>query len=229
MGFTRALGIAGALIVSAVVGGTLIGSTLAQDDVTDATDAATPYCDTFMDTLATELGTTRDGLLTAGKAAANAAIDAAVEAGDLTGKRAADVRERIEEADGTGCRWFGPGFARGFGHGLARGFLGGDVLEAAADALGVESSDLVTELRDADSLEAVAADHSIAYDDVKAAVLGAVQADLDASDVDPDRADAVIERLTQWLDNGGQLDGPGPFGHRHPFGDRDAGEEQPGG
>jgi hypothetical protein len=220
MGLTRALGFAGALILSAIVGGTLIGSALAQAERTDATDAATPYCDTFMDTLASELGTTRDGLVAASKTAANAAIDAAVEASDLTDERAAEIRDRIDDADGTGCRWFGAGFAHGFGHGLARGLLGGDVLEAAADALGVDSADLVSELREADSLEAVAEQHGAAYDDLTASILSAVRADLDAGDIDPDRAEAVIERLTQWLDNGGQFDGfgRGAFGHRHPGG-----------
>ena len=230
MGLTRALGFAGALILSAIVGGTLIGAALAQDEETDAPDVATPYCDTFMDTLASELGVTRDGLLAAGKTAATAAIDAAVEAGDLTEERATELRERVDEADGDGCGLFGRPFARGFGHGMARGVVGGDVLEAAADALGVESSDLMSELRDAESLEAVAEQHAIAYDDLRASILAAVQADRDASDVDADRADAVIERLTQWLDNGGQIDGfgRGPLGRHHPFGGGDADEDQPG-
>ena len=72
---------------------------------------------------------TRDELSAAGKAAANAAVDAAVEAGDLTEERAADIRERIENADGDGCGLIGAALGRGFAHGMgagtARGFLGG--------------------------------------------------------------------------------------------------------
>ena len=41
MRLTKTLGMAGALILSALVGGTLIGSALAQDETTD-TDTTTP-------------------------------------------------------------------------------------------------------------------------------------------------------------------------------------------
>ena len=223
MRLTKTLGMAGALILSALVGGTLIGSALAQDEETE-TDAATgAYCDTFMDTFASELGVTRDEITAAGKAAANAAVDAAVAAGDLTEERAAEIRERIEAYDGSGCA-FGAGFRLGFGHGLhhglGRGFLGGDVFEAAADALGLESADLISRLDDAGSLEALATEQGVSYDAVTASILAAVQADLDAAvaegNLEQDRADAVIERLTSWLDNGGQFEGlrNGPWGGR---------------
>lgn len=232
MRLTKTLGMAGALILSALIGGTLIGSALAQDESTDTdTDAdAGAYCDTFMDAFAAELGATRDEVVAAGKAAANAAVDAAVAAGDLTEERAATIRERIEGYDGEGCGLGGAfklGFGRGFEHGIGRGFLGGDVFEAAADALGIESADLIERLDDAESLEALAGEQGVAYDDVKAAILAAVQADLDAAvgegRLDQERADEVIERLTTWLDEGGQLGrfGPGPWGgrpHRGGFG-----------
>jgi hypothetical protein len=235
MRLTKTLGAAGALLISALVGGTLIGSALATDESTDSdTTAATgEYCDVFMDSLASELSVTRDALVTAGKAAANAAVDAAVAAGDITEERATALRERIEASDGSGCAWFGHGFARGFGQGfergVAHGFLGGDVFEAAADALGIESSALIDRLDAAESLQALAEEEGVPYDDVKAAVLAAVQADLDAAvadGLDQARADAVIERLTTWLDDGGELGG---FGPRHfgpgrggfgPWGDR---------
>ena len=233
MRLTRTLGMAGALILSAVLGGTLIGSTLAQDDGTTDTDPeAAAYCDTFMDAFASELGATRDEVLAAGKAAA----DAAVAASDLTAEQAATIRERIEAYDGGGCA-FGGAFKLGFGHGvgrgLARGFLGGDVFEAAADALGIESAELIERVDDAGSLEALAGEQGVAYDDVKAAVLSAVQADLDAAvaeGLDEERADATIERLTTWLDEGGQLEGlrgrhgPGRGGFG-PWGDRDSDTE----
>lgn len=217
MQLIKGLGMAGALILSAIVGGTLIGSALAVDEETGGDAAAGTYCQTFMDTFTAELGVTSEALVSAGKAAANAAIDAAVAAGDLDEDRAAELREKVEAYDGTGCGLFGHGFVRGFGHGVARGFLGGDVFEAAADALGIESSELIGRLRDADSLEALAGDEGVSYDEVKASVLAAVQADLDAAvgeGLDQDRADAIIERLTTWLDEGGQLDrfGHGRFG-----------------
>jgi hypothetical protein len=214
MRLMKTLGIAGALVLSALVGGTLIGSAFAQDEGTDANGAA--YCDTFIEAFASELGATREELVAAGKAAAAAALDEAVAAGDVSEERASEIRERIDASDGEGCA-FGGAFRLGFGHGLAhggaRGFVGGDVLEAAADALGLESADLIERLDDAESLEAVAEAEGVSYDDVKAAVLTAVVADLDAAvadGLDQPRADAVIERLTDWLDDGGELGGFGP-------------------
>ncbi|MCA1588630.1 MAG: hypothetical protein LC744_08285, partial [Chloroflexi bacterium] len=95
MRLAKALGAAGALITAALVGGTLIGSTLAigpEDGDPLAADASA-YCDTFMEAFAAELGTTREEVVAAGQAAANAAIDAALAAGDITEERAATMRE----------------------------------------------------------------------------------------------------------------------------------------
>lgn len=222
----RTLGFAGALIVAAMVGGTLIDTTLATEEATDTTD--TPYCDVFRDTLATKLGVTSDELTAAGKAAANAAIDAAVAAGDLDEDRATTLRERIAASDGDGCRFLGRAgaFGRGFGlgseRGIARGFLGGNVFEATADAFGKTSAELIPELREAGSLKALADSQGVAYDAVKVAILAAIKADLDAAvaeGMSQERADAVIERLSKWLDDGGELNRLGPGrGHHGPVG-----------
>ncbi|MEJ7803597.1 MAG: hypothetical protein WKH68_09550 [Candidatus Limnocylindria bacterium] len=222
MRLTRTIGAAGALILSALVGGTLIGSALATDDATDtdATGAAGEYCETFIDALATELDVTRDALVSAAKSAATTAIDTAVAAGDLSEEHATAMRERIDEADGAGCGWFGHGFGRGSEQGLVRGMTRGilraDVLEAAADALGIERSELIPQLHDARSLESVADDRAVSYGDVTTSVLAAVQADLDAAvaeGMDQAHADSVIKRLTAWLDEGGELGGFGRGGH----------------
>lgn len=246
MRLTKAFGAAGALIAAALVGGTLIGSALATDENGDTDSTTTndaPYCETFRDALASELGVTVDELVAAGQAAANTTIDAAVAAGDLDEERAAALRERIANADGSGCIGIGQAFKRGFGmgfeRGAGRGLLAGDVLEATADALGLESADLIGELRDAGSLQALAEAQGVSYDEVKASILAAVQADLDAAveeGLDQDRADKVIERLTTWLDDGGEIgDGPGfglrhdrggfPGGHSGPWGDDNADDE----
>ena len=242
MQLTRSLGIAAALVVSALVGGTLIGSALATDEETGngTTSSGEAYCEVFMDTLAADLGVTRESLVAAGQSAANAAVDAAAEAGDVTEERAEALRERIAEYDGSGCGWFGTGFMRGFGHGFERGairgFVGGSVLDEAADALGLEMAELLETARDLGSLEAVAEEQGVAYETVKSAVLSAAQAELDAAvegGLSEERADAAMERLTAWLDDGGELpaggrgwfrppgDHPGPWS----FGDRDGDAE----
>lgn len=237
MRLAKTFGFAGAMLASALLGGTLIGSAFATEEPTDAASGPAgirgEYCETFLDTFASELGTDRDGLVVAGQAAANAAVDAAVEAGDLTEERAAAMRERIAAYDGEGCG-LGFGFAKGFHagaeRGFARGLLGGTVLESAADALGIESSAVIEQARDAGSLEALAEAEGVAYADVKASVIAAVQADLDAAVAEgmaQERADAAIERVTTWLDEGGSFEGrAGGFGprggHHSPWGDRDS-------
>jgi hypothetical protein len=219
MRLAKILGAAGALITAGLVGGTLIGTTLAVDDAEAdgrAGDVAA-YCDIFLDTFASELGTTRDGVVAAGKAAANAAIDAAVAAGDLPEERATTMRERVDAFDGTGCELIGRGAFGGGGRGghgpgghLGR-FIGGETLGAAADALGLEPAELPAALRDAGSLEALATAQGVSYDDVRTSVLAAVQADLDAAvasgDIEQERADRILERATTWLDDGGELRG----------------------
>jgi hypothetical protein len=239
MRLTKAFGIAGALVLSAILGGTLISATLATDTGDGPTDTTRgAYCDTFLDTLASELGVSRDDLTAAGKTAATATIDAAEAAGDLTAERADALRERVDAADVDGCAGlFKAGWVRGFDHGVGRVFLGGDVVEAAADALGIESSDLIGQLRDAGSLEALADDLGIAYDEVKASIRDSVQADLDAAveeGLSQDRADAVIEHVTTWLDAGGEAGGlrphGGPGGPWAPSGNHgdDSAEDAPG-
>lgn len=226
MRFTRTLGIAGALIVAALVGGTLIGSAMATAEPADTdSSSAQTYCDAFIDALASDLGVTRESLVAAGRSAANAAADAAVEAGDLSEARADALREQIAEDDGSGCGWFGRGFGRGFGHGLGiglergiiRGLAGADVLGDAGEVLGLETSELLDAAREAGSLEAVAVEQGVAYDEVRAAVLASVQKHLDeavADGLSQERADAALDRLTAWLDGGGEL----PTGGRGGFG-----------
>ncbi|MEP7082093.1 MAG: hypothetical protein ABI841_03850 [Chloroflexota bacterium] len=219
MRLAKTLGLAGALITAALVGGTLIGSAMAvgtEDGDTLGADA-TAYCDTFMEAFASELGTTREGVVAAGQAAANAAIDAALAAGDITEERAATMRERVAEYDGEGCGLFGRGGfgpgRGGHGPGPGRGFLGAGALDAAADAFGIEAPVLLDEVREAGSLEAVATARGVSYDEVKADVLAAVQADVDAAVADgrieQDRADSIVQRVTTWLDEGGE-----PRAHR---------------
>ena len=146
----------------------------------DLTDGGTAYCQTFIDTFASELGVATDALAPAAKAAASASVNAAVEAGDITQDQADAMIERINNWDGTGCGWIG--FHLGGGHhGEGLGFMS-SVLTAAADALGMEPADLREALADA-SLEEVAADQNVSYDDVTSAALAAAKTDLVASKV----------------------------------------------
>jgi hypothetical protein len=235
MKLTRTLGVAGALLISALVGGTLIGSTLAVDEETGTDTDRTAYCESFREAFAEELGVTLDELTTARKAAAIATVDAAEAAGDLDAERADRIRDRIQAADGT-CDGLGIGFARGFARGFADGArhaAGVGVMQVAADELGVTAIELRAQLDELGSLEAVAEDRGVDYATLTAAILDAAQARLDeavADGLDQDRADTMLEHLTSWLEDGGQVDdlggggfGPGGPGHRHGPGGRGPG------
>ena len=219
---------AGLLVVVSVVGGTLIGGALAAPNngaaTRDALDAhggpwlgegAREYCDVYLDTLASELGVNRDEFLPASKAAAIAAIDAAVAGGDLDEERADQLKERIEAIDEAGCGFIGAlgkSLIHGFGHGFGRGFIGADVMDAAASALAMRSAELLSQMADGNGLEAFAEDQGVDYDLVKAAIIDALQEDLDAAvaeGMDQEHADAIIQRVEAWLDEGGEPS----FGH----------------
>jgi hypothetical protein len=225
----KLLGGAAALITAALVGGTLIGSVLAapsgsgagttealfgEDESTGT--AAAEYCQVFLDTFASELGVATDELAPAAKAAAIAAINAAVEAGDLSQEAADRMIARIEEWDGEGCRWIGFKLGHWAHHAGQTAFLS-SMWGAAAETLGMEPSELREALADA-TLEEIAESEGVAYVDVVAAVLAAAQEDLDAAveagRITQERADAILERLETWLNEGGiggWGEGPKPF------------------
>ena len=82
--------------------------------------------------------------------------------------------------------------------------------------------------RDAGSLQALAEDLGVSYDSVKSSVLAAVQADLDAAvaeGLSQERADQALERVTTWLDAGGEVGGLRWHDRSGRWGDQDAEEE----
>jgi hypothetical protein len=218
---------AGGLIAAALVGGTLISSAFAApvDDAT-STDAlasgpiSDEYVETYLDTLAAELGVDRAALGPAAQAAANAAIDAAVAAGDLDAEDAEEAKARIAELEDPArllVRGIGHGHRHGPG-GVGFGLRLGEAVDAAAGALGMEDDDLVEAMRDGSSLSELAEQQAVDYATVSSAVLAAVQAEVDDAvadeDITQERADEIIANLNEWLEDGGEAGfGPG-FGRR---------------
>ena len=111
----RLAGMAGALVVAALVGGTLInvvaaapgGSSAPADPAAAAPAAARPaagtYCEAFRTAFAANLGVSQDELVAAAKAAAATAVDKAIADGTLTQAAGDKLKERITAADGEGC------------------------------------------------------------------------------------------------------------------------------
>jgi hypothetical protein len=204
----KTLGMAGGLVAAALVGGTLISAALAAPSspgagASTADLANGEYCEAWQEAFADELGVSVDDLLPAAKAASVAAIDAAVEAGDLSEERAAALKEKIEAAEGNGCRFFGHPFG-GNGHG-PKAHFGGPLLSVAAEAIGIEAGELKQALRSGDSLEDVATAQGADYDTVKQAIRDAVKTRLDAAvaeGLDQARADEILSKLDEALASG---------------------------
>lgn len=220
----KAAGLASGLMLAALVGGTLISAVSASPGAPASSGTAivaddadtTAYCDLWRQAFADELGVSVDDLTPAGKAAATAAIDAAVANGDLPEDVGARMKERIQAADGDGCRLFGAG-VMAWGRHAARADFRLDWVSAAADALGMEPADLVSALRDGDSLQDVAESQGVDYGVVSQAILDAAKADLDAlvsaGRITQEQADLRLANLSDRLEAGEfppmRGDGPG--------------------
>ena len=157
MKIAKTFGAIGALIAAALVGGALIGSVAAESPAATPTADPGPYCQSFRNHLADELGTDASGLASAFRSAATTTVDEAVAAGDLSAERADAIKKRLAKADLDGCAGLG---RRLIGHPAVRaGRL--DLRAAAADALGMQPSELAAALRSGSSLEQIAADQDV--------------------------------------------------------------------
>ena len=214
----KLLGFVGALLVAALVGGTMISAALAESPTTSPSASPTPgaaakgkYCEVFRSKLADELHVSESALRSAAKAAADGTIDAAVAAGDLSADAAAKIKQRLGNASERPCFALAPR-AKALHRGFARGFAAGDLLSAAADALDMQTADLAAQLRSGDSLKDVAASKRVDYSSVKSAVMDEAKAGLDkaveAGKITQQREDKLLGRLQTALDNGDWPRGP---------------------
>jgi hypothetical protein len=221
----KTLGIAGGLVAAALVGGTLISAVAASPGASTApgvgTTAANPtdlasYCTTWQQTFAAQLGVSVDKLAPAAKVATLAAIDAAVKNGDLPADVAAELKTRLNEANGDGCRLLG-GFLAGIGRHAVGADARHDLLGAAATALKMTPDQLFSALRSGDDLKKIAADQKVDYATVTKAILTAAKSDLDAlvssGHLTQTRADEMLSRLSDALASG-HFFGPGGFRQR---------------
>jgi ribosomal protein S20 len=227
MSNARLLGFAGALVVAALVGGTVISAVAASPGagraatsgpantagqaapsagaVTAAAPTAAPtggYCETYRAAFAKALGTTEADVTAAARSAADSTIDAAVADGKLTAAAGDRLKAKVAAAGPDICQRIAKRL------GGAKPALGvvRDAIAAAADALGTSPADVRTQLRDGGSLKTIASTNGVDYATVTAAVLGAVKTDLDAAvkagTIPQAREDRILQRLTTRLANG---------------------------
>ena len=153
--------------------------------------------------IAEEKGKSVDGLKTAMRNALKADLDEAVDDGVVTREQADNLYEKLSAAiDDIVER--GLGVPKVFGPGFGFAFEGGDLLEAAADYLGVTEAQLRDEVADGDSLADVAREKNKSVDGLKTALRNAVKADLDEAvedgDLSRERADDLQEALSEHVD-----------------------------
>jgi hypothetical protein len=145
---------------------------------------AQSLCESFLSSLASELGVTVDKLQSGLLAASEATIDKAVADGVLTQDQAAFLKGRLSSVDKPLCQGFPVGR---LGDGM-RGHMrlqidAGSLLDAAASALKIDRQQLLTELgalKQGEDLKTIAANHNVDYATVTAAVHGAAKTQLDA-------------------------------------------------
>jgi hypothetical protein len=217
----KILGLAGALVGAAVVGGTLMGIVSAAPGgsfpatapgalTTDSQPGQ--YCQTFLDAFAKNLGVEESALVPAAKSAADTAIDQAVANGDLTKAVADAIKARIANAKGDGCGILGARWRAALRH-FARGEIRQDLVQAAATSLKLTPEALRSKLQAGDSLKQIAHDQGVVYSTVTAAIQAAAKADLDkivaAGKMTADREKAILDRLDKALQTGKLWNRPG--------------------
>jgi hypothetical protein len=214
---TRWLPVAAAALAVVLSGGAALA----------ATGSSTPGSD-FLGDVAKRLGVSEDKLEDAIKDATIARIDAAVAAGDITEEEADALKERVRSGDVPAIlpSFRGPGLGLGpLGHDgvFAPGhFAGTDLLDAAADYLGMTEAAVREALRDGKSLADLANDKGKPVDGLKKALRDAIRRDADQAVEDGvltrQQADRLVEKFSDAVDELVEESGsPGfEFGFRGP-------------
>jgi polyhydroxyalkanoate synthesis regulator phasin len=175
----------------------------------------------FLADVAKRLGITEEKLTNAIRDARLAQVDEAVQAGELTKEQGERIKERIRSGEGPalgpGLRVFGgPG---PFGHHRR----GADIMQAAADYLGMTRAELRESLREQGTLAGVAEAQGKSVDGLETAIGKAIEADLDQAVEDgrltQAQADRLAENLSEHVDRIVEEGFRGRGLHRHgPFG-----------
>jgi uncharacterized protein (DUF433 family) len=179
---------------------------------TSTSDDAKQREDAVLADAAGRLDVDADALRDALAAAADSQLDAEVKAGRLTQAQADAIKQM---RDRSGLVLGGPGghHERGFGFRGGPGGGPGEVMGAAAKALGISEAKLFEQLRSGKTLEQIAKANGKDLADVKAAIRAAVKTGLDdavkAGRLTQAQADEMLEHLSDHLDDG-RLGGPPP-------------------
>jgi predicted DNA-binding protein YlxM (UPF0122 family) len=151
-------------------------------------------------------------------------LQEAVESGRLTQDQADRILERLEEFDGESLLGLGMPFGPGSGmrgdFGIGRGWWG---LDAAAEVLGMDTDDLMAELRDGKTLAEIAEEKGVDLQAVKDAMTAQMEQKLQEAEeegsLSPECAECARQRLgeceEEWLERPEGSFGFGMRGGRH--------------
>lgn len=174
-------------LVTALFGAGFVLNVAEAQGPTPTTPAPSSGLDqSFWQALATRLGTTVERLQQAVKDAGKDTVAQGLADGRLTQEQADRMNQRLDQWQPGQSGLFGLPFGRGGGpggHGArGGGSLGGQaVFDAAAKALGVTTTDLMTELRAGKTLADVAQAKGVDQNTVKQAIITAKKAEVDAA------------------------------------------------
>ena len=155
---------------------------------------------TFWQTLADKLGVTVAILQQDVRDALKAGVAQMLKNGRLTQQQADNLDTHIDQFSFNGSPFGGFMGRRGFNGG--GGLIGGQgVLNAAAQKLGMTSQDLMTELRSGKTLADVAKEKNVSTDDLKAAIVTTVGAQIAQAVTDGKLTQAQADKAKTQLNN----------------------------
>jgi lambda repressor-like predicted transcriptional regulator len=199
MNRTRWLATAVAALAAALGGGAALAASGSSDPASD-----------FLGDVAKRLGISQDKLEDALEDATIARIDEAVAAGDITKEEGDALKERVRSGDLPAIlpSFRDPGFRLGprgpsgvFGLGR---FAGADLLDRAADYLGMTEANVREALRDGKSLADLAKDKGRSVDGLKSALRDEIRKAADSAVDDGvltrQQADRLVEKFSNAVD-----------------------------
>lgn len=175
----------------------LVGPVLAQGGGGGQTD----YRQYFLDRLAAVLGIERSRLDEAARQAGDETLDRMQQDGVISQSQADWMRRFMDQQGwpgpwGFGHRPFGRGW--GWGHGWFKGYAG-EVLDAAAAALGITADQLAAELSQGKTIGQIADARGVDREQVRQAMVDAYRQRLDQAVANEDltrkQADALLQRF----------------------------------
>jgi hypothetical protein len=229
------LGVAGGvLLVVGVLAGMIFGDNiraLAAGNA-NATAQATPgnrasYCQLYMQTLASDLGTTTDKLKSANQDAAQKVINQLASDGKITAAQKTELTQALQKYGSNPCAFVNLHDA---GKGLRQGLAGvqralgparAAVESAVAGALKISTSTLESDLASGQTIPQLATAQKVNLSDVNTAYLNAVKSQLSsavsAGTITQAQSDAAYSKVQQAVQSGNYpLLGVGMRGHKGP-------------